>query len=717
MSMGDLIVTMRGPGGPLSGVEVNLRGLVNTGARPWSSLPGTGPTANVVLPPNELIVTDVVAQFRSLTIPDDTTLLLRRGWVARGNVRNYGEVKNEVDGLPIGTLAAPVVLDFLDVNEAAFIGADLRGAPGNHDVVETDTGFWNVLDHATTDIRGTAVLAWTRLGRAALAGERTVRMRESDGPLIGWVPGVQVGLASSNTKGARGENFWKEHEELVIERVDGFDVTFTTPLRFDHPMMDYEDGVSLGAQAGHLSRTVRMAGRPGQRPHLIYTSHHEPHFLQWVEFEQFGTKGRLGRYVVHEHHCGEGSRGSVLEGLVAKHCANSFVVNHASNGTYVSNTVGFDVEDGAIQRWFGVDSGQPQFIVQPDTSMYGWDKPFGPEYRLRQPSFDVEWDRLLGIYFWRAGGNPAGSAGARINMFALAEGGGCTIRDCSGSGIGGSSQSAIFAWREGEFVVETFGSVQPRPFSGWNVVNCDGNNGRNNIVFNWLNTLGTRHPVDGIRGTNAGLWVNEEGAYTQSTFYKRAHFKGTPGSLGVVLDHVNSNSPYPPFGREDSVFDANGGAYAYQTTRHTVSKGRKQLVRPRFSRYATAGLLLGATGNAQPDVIDAWLPDFTNPARAFEWNAAPVAGGEVRVYSPALRTVAGVNSDYFRVVPGSGHPTWARCRVEAIAPFTMQVPVTLQLIARAAAFLMSPVTETRAVRARATEFEEGEDGTAVEVRR
>lgn len=98
---------------------------------------------------------------------------------------------------------------------------------------------------------------------------------------------------------------------------------------------------SLVTRAGNLNRNMRIEGTATGRSHIFIKSS-KPQTIRYVGLRWLGPrKARTGdtvkslvtgRYAIHFHHAGDGSRGSIIEGCIAKDCGNHTFVPHGSSG-------------------------------------------------------------------------------------------------------------------------------------------------------------------------------------------------------------------------------------------------------------------------------------------------------------------------------------------------------------------------------------------------
>ena len=129
--------------------------------------------------------------------------------------------------------------------------------------------------------------------------------------------------------------------------------TSTAPLEHDHPEIGNPFGDDVyTAEVLNLTRNVRIEGtgnhtpsfQPHQngRAHVIFLATEQPQTVKYIELGHLGprradkkfTEGVKGRYPLHFHHAKDGSRGSLIEGVVARQSGNRAFVPHASHGNH-----------------------------------------------------------------------------------------------------------------------------------------------------------------------------------------------------------------------------------------------------------------------------------------------------------------------------------------------------------------------------------------------
>ncbi len=257
--------------------------------------------------------------------------------IAAGEVLKFDPAKDttlEVSGNLViaGTLemkpnnGVTHTLRFLGVDESSFIG-------GGVEVLESDRGLW-VTGAGKLDLQGEEKTGWNRTGTDAT---------------------------------------WKSSDELKIApyqmgdyAVDGFD---SFSLGSSVPKAD----PSLPAtEVINLTRSVNIEGTSGGRSHVTIMSS-VPQEVRYVAFRHMGprqpdgdgdTEGVMGRYPLHFHTTGDGSRGSVVEGNVVRDSGHRGIVVHLSNGVTVSDNVIYDVYDDVFWWDLGEENASDDVVFE-----------------------------------------------------------------------------------------------------------------------------------------------------------------------------------------------------------------------------------------------------------------------------------------------------------------------------------------------------------------
>lgn len=364
------------------------------------------------------------------------------------------------------------LLLFEGVDDNAFVG-------GGFDPVDSDVGLWVVGD-GRLDIEGAEKTAWGYEYDPGWQGDEVVAAPNDEGDYQDFVP-----------------------------------VTSTPPpnaLGYQPELLD-------------LTRNVRIEGTPEGYTHVFIRSTQPQTIryaaLRWVAPE-LGETDATGRYGIHFHMADDGSRGSIVEGVVIRDTGNHAFVAHASHGVTFRDTIAFQVANEA----------------------YWWDEPpesEGDNYNPINDTNDLVWDHVV------AAGVRLGEGGNkfRLSAFFLGNGQNVSLTNSVAVGVQGEpgDERSGFIWPEAAGAVWTFEN---------NVAHNNGSNG----IFTWQNNK-QRHDVDDFTAYyNGGVGVIH-GAYENS--YQYTNLTLLDNGLAVVSNALGA----PSDGRDTQVWTdvrTDGGA-------------------------------------------------------------------------------------------------------------------------------------------------------------
>jgi hypothetical protein len=342
-------------------------------------------------------------------------------------------------------------LVFEGVDTSAFVG-------GGMDPVPTDVGLW-VMGDGQLDLEGEEKAAWGYEYDSSWQGDEV--------------------FAAPNTEG---------------DYVNFSEVTSTPPPN------------ELGFQPEllNLTRNVRIEGSPDGYTHVFIRST-QPQVIRYAALRYvaptFGESDATGRYGIHIHMAGDGSRGSIVEGVVVRDAGNHAFVPHASHGITFRDTIAFNVLNEA----------------------YWWD-PAQDEEDTSNDTNDLVWDRAV------VAGLDLGVDGNRFRLsgFYLGNGTNVTITNSVAVGVKGEefSESSGFIWPEGAGAV-------------WLFENNVAHNNLSNGVFVWQNNSEV-HPVDGLIAYYNGKAGIEHGAYENS--YQYADLNLVENGAAIISHALGSES-------------------------------------------------------------------------------------------------------------------------------------------------------------------------------
>jgi hypothetical protein len=118
----------------------------------------------------------------------------------------------------------------------------------------------------------------------------------------------------------------------------------------------FEKGVTdrdaLQQFASAATRNLRIEGTSTGQAHIFIKSS-RPQTIRYVQFRYLGPRKDnngdgikdivLGRYACHFHHCDDGSRGSIIEGCIARDCNSHVFVPHGSHGITMRGNIVYNV--------------------------------------------------------------------------------------------------------------------------------------------------------------------------------------------------------------------------------------------------------------------------------------------------------------------------------------------------------------------------------------
>lgn len=297
---------------------------------------GRVPAAGADVIVDRPILLDVDARVGRLTIPSGGALVFdpksSRELVASGNVLVMGRLALRPD--------SPEVehgLVFRGIDESRFVGGGL-------DPLDTDVGVW-VMDAGTLDVAGTPKRAWIRARGAVAAGAATVELADSPD---GWRVGDEIALTPTRHPSVDAEVH--RYDVTTVAGIDGRTISLEQPTTVEHPAVAIGTRTTMTTEVLNLSRNVRIEGAPDGRAHVFIRSS-SPQHVSHTQLRHLGPRqgrGRRaefvsGRYGLHFHHCMDGSRGSIVEGVVARDLGNRSFVPHMSNGTTWRDCIAHDV--------------------------------------------------------------------------------------------------------------------------------------------------------------------------------------------------------------------------------------------------------------------------------------------------------------------------------------------------------------------------------------
>src|SRR5215216_3297580 len=414
----------------------------------WSD-PGTwggrvpGPDDAVTVPDGRKVTVAGAARAGSVHVADGGTLAFAEDRAAtlelHGNLVVEGTLRMVAPDPKVQQ-----VVRFVGIDEGA-----VRG--GGHEVLDSDVGLW-AHHHGQLVIQGAAKTSWTRT-RGAKAGDRRLTL---EAPPVGWQAGDDLVVVPSLPP--TSDHFADAFDQAKVRSVSGATVTLDKALAYDHPAPG-----GFNPEVLNLTRNVRIGGTPDGHAHLMSMAEHKQ-TIDYAELRYVGVPGKQGRYGVHFHEAGDGSRGSQVVGTVVRDAGNHAFVAHASHGVQFRQTISYNTEGDAYWWDPGADT---------DDVLYD----FAMAALVTAPEEGPDKFRLCG--------------------FRMMQGTGNTVRNSVAVGVQGSTTSAGFHWPE-----------EGDPHGEWTF---QGNVSHNNALhgsFNWQNDSREHDVEDSVFYYNGEAGLN-----------------------------------------------------------------------------------------------------------------------------------------------------------------------------------------------------------------
>ncbi len=314
--------------------------LLWSNAASWGSVvPGAG--SSVVIPRGTTITLDVSPPpLKDLMIEGtlkfaDTDLELNAGWImVHGGSFEIGSQDAPFTHRAMITLTGPK--------------EDIMGMGGR---------LIGVMMGGKLSMYGEERTSWTKLARTANVGDTRLELLEAPT----WHTGDEIVLASTDFDLNQAERF-------VLTAVSGNTVTLDKPLKFmhwgetethDNNIVGTAKVVDERAEVGLLTRNITIQAiaddlttTEGFGGHMMIMDGQA--YVDGVTLKNMGQSGVMGRYPIHWHLMGDGSRGQYIQNSSIVDSFSRCVTLHGSNGVTVKNNVVFNtfghcffLEDGA----------------------------------------------------------------------------------------------------------------------------------------------------------------------------------------------------------------------------------------------------------------------------------------------------------------------------------------------------------------------------------
>jgi hypothetical protein len=487
-------------------------------------------------------------------------------------------------------------LRFAAIDERRFVG-------GGMTVLDTDVGLWCV-DSGRLDLAGSAKSAWARLAAGAPAGARTITLATQ---VVGWEVGDEIVVSPTVDPTYGGHH--DAYDAATIAAISGRTLTLSSGMRHPHPLVNLGNGFTIGAEVMNLTRNVHVEGTADGRAHIFAMSaaRHDLAYarLRWLAPRQATgestyTRAVLGRYALHFHMAGDGTRGTRVTAVVATDCGGHAFVAHESDGIEFTACIAHNTFDEAYW-WDGA----------PDTRTPG------------SASNSVTYQSCIAS---RIRTDPP-FRGYRLAGFELGGGSLNAVRDCVAVGVQGNKHASGFLWPEGSAT------------GVWDFARCISHNNRANGIFTWQNTSNP-HVVKDFACYNNGLAGINHGAYTNGYRYTNGFLVANLGGAIVLHSHSRSNIAQ----RFDRLL-----CDSRNLTDHAVIVDRHALVAGQATRFQRCNFVNqrrsaigftydGSNGESTPELTDVVDCSSTTPILWLHESTTP--GSRIRVQNGSTALLA-----------------------------------------------------------------------------
>jgi hypothetical protein len=475
-------------------------------------------------------------------------------------------------------------LVFPSVDESAFVG-------GGMDVLASDVGLW-VMGAGRLNLAGASRTPWVRAAGSIGAGDNEIRLASAP---TGWRPGDTVVITPTVPPTQEGHSL--AYDTGVIAAIHGMTITLARQTTHDHPAVEIGPGPAIGAEVLNLTRNVRIQGTRKGRAHVFIRST-SPQAVRGTALRFMGPRHGvtgsstfvLGRYGIHLHMCGDGSRGSVLDSVVITDTGSHAFVAHMSDGVTMKGCISHNTFEDAF--WYDGSAGVGT-VGDPTNdlalrncvaSLVQVDPPF---------------------------------RGYRVSGFSLDRGVGNSAVGCVAVGVQGNKEASGFGWPQE--------SGDP---GNWIFEDNLAHNNAVSGIFVWQITTEANY-VRRFTAFHNGVAGIDHGAYLSSFVYQDCSLFGNL-EAGVVL-HANSrDEPQLVFSRlhvDGSGFSPHGVAVARHST---PAYAYTRIDGSTFRGHTVAGIAWIPRGSSHAELFDVvnctfegnpfWLASDIDPASVIHVN-------------------------------------------------------------------------------------------------
>lgn len=442
--------------------------------------------STIIIAPSHNVTYNVDAKICGLTISQGATFTFDRLknciFSSCENIIVYGKLISRPASSSIKHM-----ITFHEIDESMFMGA----TPGmSMDIMDSDVGIW-VRGNGSLELVGSPKVRYLRLTGPVYKGNEVIVVDQIP---TGWAVGDRISIAP--TLPITDRNFYTAFDICTIEKIVGRTIYLDKLLEFDHPtVFNPFNNAIYTAEVMNLSNNMMIEGESLiDRSHINIMSTSKQ-IQTNISIRYMGVPDKLGRYADHLHFCGEGSRGSIFDGVVIEDSGHRGFVFHASHGITAKNCI--------VHRAY--------------RSPYWWDEPPTTNpFSTINNSNDIIYDSCISAKVMPA------YKEYRLHDFTLGSGLRNTVKNCIAIGNMGDYNSAGFGWPESSNHTDNV----------WIVINNTAHNQREGGTEVWENDK-HKHKIDGLLVYHCGGFAMRHGAYTNSYEYSNVYL--IDNSEGILL--------------------------------------------------------------------------------------------------------------------------------------------------------------------------------------
>jgi hypothetical protein len=195
--------------------------------------------------------------------------------------------------------------------------------------VMNTSGQSGLIIHGQGEIHGSAVTkTFTKLASDAIATKQEPHTLFVEGDVQDWPTGSKIIITTTGRSSCT---------ELNTIKVAG-----SRTITLNEPLRCYHSGTGLAkGEVALLTRNVVITSKdPNLRGHTMFMEGARGS-ISYAEFVSLGPQNQLGKYPIHFHQMGDGSKGMYVQGASIWNSTNRWITIHSSNDLVLKDNVGY----------------------------------------------------------------------------------------------------------------------------------------------------------------------------------------------------------------------------------------------------------------------------------------------------------------------------------------------------------------------------------------